>query len=279
VRSSRVRRDDYSVYRDWIHNVVNATGAFVYDSFNEPMSEPSGARSRPGLALAVVALAAAGLTGAVVGGAAWTFDRYTGSASADDPTALGFDGLARSSPAPASSSPGTPGWAETLVLPVPPAPAASGSATIAGDTAGRPAPMRPGPVARRATGMPDRPGEATLDPGARSPGPTGSVDPAPSDPLPSETGGTGGGTGGLGGDGATGATGDGATGGTGDGGTGPVGGTEGDTDGDGGTGPVDADGGGAPDDTAASAQPTPSPSATPGQSTNPTPARWFIFHR
>ena len=54
----------------------------MYDSFNEPTPEPSGARTRPGLALAVLALAAAGTIGAAVGGAAWTFSRYSVPASA-----------------------------------------------------------------------------------------------------------------------------------------------------------------------------------------------------
>jgi hypothetical protein len=267
----------------------------VYDSFSESSVDPSGARSRPGLALAVATLAAAGLAGAVVGGLTWSYDHYSGSANAADPTGFGLDGDVQSTApgttsATASEAPGTPGWAETLVLPAVPSAGSTGPAGSTVSTGGgaggsgaggQITKVKPGPAPGRGGRA-----EGTLNPGGDD-SPT-----VPEGPWPSES---------DGGDGASGAPGDDGSGAPGDDSDGGPGGNDGSeapgddgsgAPGDGGTSGAPGDGGtggdtgesGAPGDgtgTAVdgaspteSATPSPSPSAPAARGGH---ARWFIF--
>ena len=260
----------------------------MYDSFSESSVDPSGARSRPGLALAVATLAAAGLAGAVVGGLTWSYDHYSGSASAEDPTGFGLDADARSTApgttgAAASGSPGTPGWAETLVLPATPTGGSTASTVSGGGgggatgSAARIGKVKPGPVPARGGTA-----EGTLNPGGddssgvlEGPWPSGSGDGSGDD---SESGD---GSGDDSGTGAPGAPGDGGSGAPDDGDNDEAGG-QGDNDEGGGQGESGAPGGGpgdaGPDGGGASptesANPSPSPAAPAARTGH---GRWFVF--
>jgi len=260
----------------------------VYDSFSESSVDPSGARSRPGLALAVATLAAAGLAGAVVGGLTWSYDHYSGSASAEDPTGFGLDADARSTApgttgAAASGSPGTPGWAETLVLPATPTGGSTASTVSGGGgggatgSAARIGKVKPGPVPARGGTA-----ESTLNPGGddssgvlEGPWPSGSGDGSGDDSGTGAPGDDPSGTddSGAPGDGGSGAPDDGDNDEAGGQGDNDEGGGQGESGAPGG-GPGDAgpDGGGA--SPTESATPSPSPAAPAARTGH---GRWFVF--
>jgi len=270
----------------------------VYDSFSESSVDPSGARSRPGLALAVATLAAAGLAGAVVGGLTWSYDHYSGSASAEDPTGFGLDADARSTApgttgAAASGSPGTPGWAETLVLPATPTGGSTASTVSGGGgggatgSAARIGKVKPGPVPARGGTA-----EGTLNPGGddssgvlEGPWPSGSGDGSGDDSESGDGSGDDSGTGAPGDDPSgtddSSAPGDGGSGAPDDGDNDEAGG-QGDNDEGGGQGESGAPGGGpgdaGPDGGGASptesANPSPSPAAPAARTGH---GRWFVF--
>lgn len=154
----------------------------MHDSFSDSSPSSSGA-TRPGLALAVAALAAAGLTGAVVGGLAWAVDHY--SAAAEAPLDVSRSaGPVAARPAGTANVPGTPGWAESVAIPAPVAGAAqSTDAGPAGSGGGAVTAAKSGPVPGRHR-APDVVGtDTTTDTG--DPHPDESADPGAADPQPS----------------------------------------------------------------------------------------------
>lgn len=132
-------------------------------------------RSSPGMALAVATIVAAGVTGMAVAGLTWALER-----PAEQSTGAAPD-LARFGPTPSSSASGpveTPGWADTLGLPVP-EPLPSGGEPVVTEGVGTAAqPAAPGTeeATRRAA--------AARRPIAVGPKPAAAVTAAPASPAP-----------------------------------------------------------------------------------------------